>query len=282
MQKNKNLSFNTSPSSENYINLTQNSSIEDYCEIANQLAISILFFENISIDERNASIKKTKSNQYDVFSPISVYEQLKNDHISYEKIEEGFRKFLIAEEKSTLIVATRRTLTETTKNELIRSLTKSRRQFEIISVNSKDKDILKWAAHDRRIDYISIDLQEQPSILDSALCSLMKQNSKCFEIILSPLFLTDNNKKFSSIVRTGKKILKLILSYKVPFIFTICPNSPLQMRSGKQLRYIGELLGVPFNKSKSSVFDYQLSTLINNTVKLHENYVFEGVKEVSE
>ena len=139
---------------------------------------------------------------------------------------------------------------------------------------------MKWAAHDRRIDYITIDLQKGSSQIDGALCSLMKQNNKSFEIMLFPLY-SDNNKDFSDVVRSGKKIMKLIISQNVPFIFTICPQSPLQLRTGKQLRFIGELLGVSFNKSKSSIFDYQLSVLVDNTIKLHENYVFEGVKEVS-
>ncbi|MCG3222613.1 MAG: hypothetical protein H7641_14635 [Candidatus Heimdallarchaeota archaeon] len=281
MQKDKNFSFSTSSSSENFISIDQTSSIETFCEIANLLSVSILFFENITISERNTMIKNIEGRPYNVFSPSFVYKQLKNEHISNEKIKEGFNKFLIAEENNSIIVATRKTLSESTKDELMRALSKNRGQYEIISVNSDNRDLLKWVAHDRRLDYISIDLQGKPSIIDNALCSLVKQNSKCFEIILSPLLFSDTNKDFSSIVRTGKKIMKLLLSYNVPFIFTMCPQTPLQMRSGKQLRYIGELLGVPFNKSKFAVFDYQLSSLVDNTVKLHENYVFEGVKEVS-
>ncbi|NPD87257.1 MAG: hypothetical protein HGN29_00945 [Asgard group archaeon] len=280
MQKDKDFSFNTSSSSENFISLDQTNSIETFCEIANQLSVSVLFFEDITISERNTMILNIESRPYNVFSPSFVYEQLKNEHTSNERIKDGFNKFLIAKENNSIIVATRKTLFESTKDELMRALSKNRRQYEIISVNTNNKDLLKWVAHDRRLDYISIDLRSKPSIIDNALCSLVKQNSKCFEIILSPLLLSDNNKDFSSIIRTGKKIMKLILSYNAPFIFTMCPQTPMQMRSGKLLRYIGELLGVPFNKSKLAVFDYQLSTLVDNTVKLHENYVFKGVKEV--
>ena len=281
MQKDKNFSFRISSSSENFISLDQTNSIEAFCEIGNQLSVLLMCFENITISERNTMIKSIEDRPYNVFSPNFVYEQLKNEQISNEKIKEGFNKFLKTKESKSIIVATRKTLSELTKDELMRALSKNRRQYEIISVSSDNKDLLKWVVHDRRLDYISIDLRGKPSIIDNALCSLVKQNSKCFEIILSPLLLSDTNKDFSSIVRTGKKIMKLILSCNAPFIFTMCPQTPLQMKSGKQLRYIGELLGVPFNKSRSAVFDYQLSSLVNNTVKLHENYVFEGVKEVS-
>ncbi|MCG3225970.1 MAG: hypothetical protein H7645_03565 [Candidatus Heimdallarchaeota archaeon] len=281
MQKDKDFSFSISSSSENFISLDQTSSIENFCEIANQLSVLLLCFENVTISERNTLIKNIEGHPYNVFSPSFVYEQLKNKQISNEKIKEGFNKFLITEESKSIIIATRKTLSESTKDKLMHAITKNRKQYEIISVNSDNKDLLKWVAHDRRLDYISIDLRGKPSIIDNALCSLVKQNGKCFEIILSPLLFSDTNKDFSRIVRTGKKIMKLILSYNAPFIFTMCPQTPLQMRTGKQLRYIGELLGVPFNKSKFAVFDYQLSSLVDNTIKLHENYVFEGVKEVS-
>ncbi|MHA2255353.1 MAG: RNase P subunit p30 family protein, partial [Candidatus Heimdallarchaeaceae archaeon] len=244
MQKDKDFTFRISSSSENFISLDQTSSVETFCEIANQMSVLLLCFENITISERNTMIKKIESHPYNVFSPSFVYEQLKNEQINNEKIREGFRKFLITEESKSIIIATRKTLSESSKDELMRALSKNRRQFEIISVNSDNKDLLKWVAHDRRLDYISIDLRGKPSNIDNALCSLVKQNGKCFEIILSPLLLSDTNKDFSSIVRTGKKIMKLILSHKAPFIFTMCPQTPLQMRSGRQLRYIGELLGV--------------------------------------
>jgi RNase P/RNase MRP subunit p30 len=281
MQKNKNLYSNTSSSSENYISLKQNSSVEAYLEIAHQLLISILIFEDLSISERDAFLDNFENEEYTVISPNYIYNLLKTDYVSNEKLKIGFKDFLEIKEKGSILLATRKTFTKITKDELVRALSKKRREFEIISLQSEDKDLLKWAAHDRRIDYITIDLHMGSSQIDGALCSLMKQNNKCFEILLSSLF-SDNNKNFSNLVRSGKKIMKMIMSNNVPFIFTISPKSPLQLRSGKQLRYIGELLGVSFNKSKSSIFDYQLSALVDNTIKLHENYVFEGIKEVSE
>ena len=143
MQKDKNFSFSTSSSSENFISIDQTSSIETFCEIANLLSVSILFFENITISERNTMIKNIEGRPYNVFSPSFVYEQLKNEHISNEKIKEGFNKFLITEENNSIIVATRKTLSESTKDELMRALSKNRGQYEIISVNSDNRDLLK-------------------------------------------------------------------------------------------------------------------------------------------
>jgi RNase P/RNase MRP subunit p30 len=282
MQKDKVFSFSNSSSCENYVPANQTNSIESFCEIANQLSISVLIFENMTISERDKMIENMKELPYNVFSPSFVYEQFKNEHVSNDRVKDQFRNFLTTQENNTLIIGTRKTLSEPTKDELMRALSRNRRQYEVISVSSNDKDLLKWVAHDRRLDYISIDLLGKPSIVDNALCSLVKQNKKCFEIVLSSLLSSDNDKDFSSAIRIGKKIMRLVLSNNIPFVFTMCPQTPLQMRSGKQLRYITELLGVPFNKSKHAVFDRQLSTLVDNTIKLHENYVFEGVKEVSE
>jgi RNase P/RNase MRP subunit p30 len=282
MQENKDFSFSTSSSSENFISLNQTSSIESFYETAYQLSISILFFENITMNERDTKILDYKSSSFDVLKPNSLIEKFKDEHFSNERLKVGFYQYISTIERKPIVVATRKTLSILSKDDLMRNLVNSRRKHEIISIRSKDKDLLKWAAKDRRIDYVIIDLQDKPDTIDKALCSLIKQNNKCFEIILSPLLVPSDNKSFSSMIRTGKKVMKLILSLNVPFIFTMNPQIPLHMRTGKQMRYIGELIGTPFNKSRNAVFDYQLSTLIDNTIKLHENYVFEGVKEVSE
>jgi RNase P/RNase MRP subunit p30 len=57
------------------------------------------------------------------------------------------------------------------------------------------------------------------------------------------------------------------------------PKSPLHLRNGSQMRFLGELLGVSYNQTKKAVFENQFSVLISNIIKLHDSSIFEGVKE---
>jgi RNase P/RNase MRP subunit p30 len=56
------------------------------------------------------------------------------------------------------------------------------------------------------------------------------------------------------------------------------PETTYQLRNGYQMRYLAELLGTPFNKTKDSVFEKQLTILIENTMKLHTSYLTEGIR----
>ena len=75
-------------------------------------------------------------------------------------------------------------------------------------------------------------------------------------------------------------MLQLFISTNAPFIFTMKPKIPFNLRTGSQMRLLGELLGSSYNRTKISVFDKQLDILIGNTIRLDESYVVEGLKEV--
>ena len=74
--------------------------------------------------------------------------------------------------------------------------------------------------------------------------------------------------------------MKLLKQGNVPFIFSMSPVSPLHLRNGSQMRYLGELLGISYNKSKNSVFENQFSKIVSNVIKIHDSSIFDGVKGV--
>jgi RNase P/RNase MRP subunit p30 len=176
------------------------------------------------------------------------------------------------------ILISRKTLEEDSIENLKRKLSELRNEYEIIAVKTDDIKVLKWAAHDRRVDYISVDLMSSNLPIDKALCSLIKQHNKCFELILSPLLLSEN-KGISVAIRSGKKIFKLINSTNTQFILTMKPESCYKLRNGIQIRYLAQLLDVPFNRSKMSVFDNQLLIALKNVMKLDKSNLVDGIKE---
>ncbi|MHA2357446.1 MAG: RNase P subunit p30 family protein [Candidatus Heimdallarchaeaceae archaeon] len=280
MQKNKFFPEGKFFSCENYITLKDPSELKDYCDFAFKLPISILTIDNMTIKEREEIVEKMEEKNYGVFSPKQIYEIVKDTNFSQKSMVEGIRNFLSSGDKNAIIIASRRTIKSEKLDEMKRKISKNRNNFEILSVVGRNKTVLKGAARDKRVDYVSLDLFNNEILLDDALCSLMKQNNKQFEIVLNPILNPQNNKEFSTILRNGKKNSKLILLHNVPFTLTINPISPFQLRTTSQLRHIGTLIGIPFNKSKNSTFENQISTIVTNTAKLHDNYVFEGIREV--
>jgi RNase P/RNase MRP subunit p30 len=265
---------------ESNISLDNSYSILDYIEIANKLNIPIIVANSINIDERNKLITETSKSKFELISLTQIYESMLNKNYSLEQTIDAIKKYIIDMDSNQHVVLTRRNISSTSIEEIKRSLAKVRFQYELVCIHSDSKNILKWAVTDRRTDVISVDFGEDVTSIDSALCSLIKQNEKLLEISLSSLLTLKDAKGFSQALRNGKKLIKLLKQNQVSFIFSMSPVSPLHLRNGSQMRYLGELLGISYNKSKNSVFENLFSKLVSNTMKIHDSSILEGVKEV--
>jgi len=278
MKKTKFSEVNDFQASENYIVLKNDKDAEYYSEMARKLQISILVLDNITISQRNRIQESINNKNIDLLSPHLILEKLRQDYYDLNQFVNGFKDVLTSNDRKKVMLVSRVTLRDKTIDKLKKSLSSSRNEYEIICLESTDLNLLKWAAHDRRVDYLSLDIRNSDSI-DKALCSLMKQNNKFFEIVLSSLLNSKNEKEFGTALRNGKKIMDKITSNNTPYILTIKPNSPYQLRTSNQLRYLGELIGFPFRKTKDCIFHNQLTTIVKNTTKLNDSHLFEGIRE---
>ncbi len=265
---------------ESNVSLNDSYSIMDYIEIAHRINIPIVVVNGITITERNKLIEENTKSDFELFSLTSIYESIIDTSYNLEQTIIKFKKYLLNMDSNQHIIVTRKNVSSRSIEEIKKNLAGIRFQHELVCVCSNKKNILKWAATDRRIDFISVDLLENASSIDSALCSLIKQNDKLLEISLSALLTSKDDKELSLILRNGRKLIKLLKQSHVPFTFSMNPLSPLHLRNGSQMRYLGELFGISYNKSKYSVFENQFSKLVSNIIKLHDTSVFEGVKEV--
>jgi len=267
-------------SCENYLSADNLRNLKLFTKIVKSLRINLFAVDDYNLDSVSKLISSEEAKEYSVTSLVEMCNKTvgkKFDLIDYKQI---IRDAIISVKFDTSILISRKTLEEDSIENLKRKLSELRDKYEIIAVKSDDIKVLKWAAHDRRVDYISVDLISNHLPIDTALCSLMKQHNKCFELILSPLLLSDN-KGVSVAIRLGKKIFKLISSTNIQFILTMKPETCYQLRNGIQIRYLAQLLDIPFNKSKMSVFDTQLLIALKNTMKLNKSNLVAGIKEVS-
>lgn len=264
-------------SCENYIPFTSEDSLIEYVKMAIKLNFSLLTVDNFSIQDRDFFIKNTDyGKKHTILSPSTIFD-IKDVVSIDDKLLLDFKHDILKRENCILLIS-RKTLFSNSLEILKEQLGKSRKNYEYICVKSEDKNVLKWAAHDRRVDFLSFSIAEN-LVLDPALCSVIKQNNKFIEIVLKPLLVHDNEKNLTAVLRNGKKLLTYILSTKTPFILTINPDSIFHLRTGIQQRYLGEFLGIPFNKSNKTTFDNQLLVLLRNLAKLQNNFIFNGVME---
>ncbi|MHA1198348.1 MAG: RNase P subunit p30 family protein [Candidatus Heimdallarchaeaceae archaeon] len=265
---------------ENYVSFNNKGKKTDFLEIAFRLKIVMLVIDDLTIKEQNSLLESADTEEFSLTTSKLLYETLKSEISTSGKLKIAYKNLLYSNDGLKCLLVTRKTICENSVDVIKKQLGSFRNQYEIISLNSKDRNTLKWAAQDRRIDYISVELLGNSEFIDQSLCSVMKQNNKVFEIVLSSLINTRSDRELSEILRKGKKLMKLIRSTNTPFIFTMKPGSPLELRTGSQMRLLGSLLDSSYNKTKICVFDKQLEILIANTIKLHESHIFEGIKEV--
>ena len=264
---------------ESNVSLIGGSTILDFIEIANITKIPIMAVDSLTIDERNKLIDDASISKFSLVSPAHMYNLYCNTSYNLEQAITVLRNHLSDMDSNQHIIVTRKNVSGKNIDEIKRNLPKIRFQYELIGILSETKNILKWAAHDRRIDFIAVNLSANISSIDAALCSLIKQNNKFVELSLAFLLTSGDDKEFSQSLRNGKKLMKLLIQNRIPFIFSMNPKSPLHLRNGSQMRFLGELLGVSYNQTKKAVFENQFSALISNIIKLHGSSIFDGVKE---
>ncbi len=265
-------------SCENYVSADNLRNLKLFSEIVKSLRINLLSVDDFNLDNVNELITSEEAQEYSVTSLVEICNKTVEEKFDLLNLKQTISDTIISAKFDTHIIISRKTLEEDSIENLKRKLSELRDNYEIIAVKSDDVKVLKWAAHDRRVDYISVNLMSSNLPIDEALCSLMKQHNKCFELILSPLLLSDY-KGVSIAIRSGKKIFKIIGSTNTQFILTMKPESCYQLRNGIQIRYLAQLLDIPFNRSKMSVFDNQLLIALKNAMKLNKSNIVDGIKE---
>ena len=267
-------------SCENYLPYKDIDSLKKFLEIASRLKIHLLVVDGLAIKDRDLLLNSSDLEKFSLINLKLIYETVRAKAITFDEVRDSLKSIIYSEDYSSNIIVTRKTIHENSIDKIKKQLGSIRNQYEIIALHSNDRNTLKWAAQDRRIDYITIELHENSEFIDQTLCSVVKQNNKNFEIVLSSIINTQTERELSDMLRKGKKLMRTINSTNAPFIYTMKPKSYFDLRTGSQMRHLGSLLDSPYNETKTCVFDKQIETLTTNIMKLHESHVFEGIREV--
>lgn len=129
-------------------------------------------------------------------------------------------------------------------------LAKNRQQALIIAVEPKELSVCKWAAHDQRVDLITID----PTYLniDKGLANLLKEYQKPVELIYTPLLRVSGPRR-SKLFRNYYKILTWVLRKRIPLVISSGGTSIFDLRGKREIIAILSQLGLPQSTAQTAV-----------------------------
>ncbi len=182
--------------------------------------------------------------------------------------------------KSNIELATRLNFSPRTSNELLHSLRRFRRKFEIISVMCNTKYVARQAAKDRRVDLLqfsSTNLKKR--FFDEAEAELASQVFSSLEIEIAPLLQLESASRIRLLSRLQKEAL-LAEKFNVPIVISSGATNEYQMRGPREYAAFVSLFDLQLSSALKAVSENPYALVERNRQKLSSEYVAPGIRVV--
>lgn len=161
--------------------------------------------------------------------------------------------------------------------DLLDTLSKIRRKFEIIAVYCNTREVALQAAKDQRVDLLFFS-QNDPrkhyfGVSESKLAS---EKNAALEINLAPLIYLDSYSRIRILSVLRREIL-IATKFGVPIILSSGASSPQMLRGPRDYISLAYLIGLDTCTAKRSLSDNPKNIVERNRRKLSQNYVCPGV-----
>jgi ribonuclease P/MRP protein subunit RPP1 len=152
------------------------------------------------------------------------------------------------------------------RKQLLKQLSTSRRSFEILAVNCKDVKTVMVAAHDRRVDLISLEsiksIRTKQSIIKSCRTNI--------ELELMRILMPSGRSNLEQINYFSREI-ELANRYKVNIIVSSGAKGVLSLRAPRDIAALANTLGLLKERSLDSVSILPIQIIKDNRNKLSKN-----------
>jgi RNase P/RNase MRP subunit p30 len=176
--------------------------------------------------------------------------------------------------------ATRLNLSPRNSNELLRSLRRFRRKFELIAVTCHTKDVARQAARDRRVDLLHFSVTNlRKRYFDEAEAELASQAFASLEIEMSSLLQLTGTHRIRLLSRLRREVAAAE-RLKVPIILSSCATDESLMRGPYDWVALASLFDLPLSSALKALSDYPYAMVERNREKLSPNYVAPGIRVV--
>ena len=181
-------------------------------------------------------------------------------------------------EEAKVDFASRVDLRPQTSKELINSLRKLRRRFEIISIICESKRVSRQAAKDRRVDLLNFPSTSfRRRFFDKAEAELASKSLASFEIDMQPLLILEGSiriRLLSSLIRE----VAIAQAFHIPIVVSSGATSELLMRKPRELAALASLFDLDKNSAVEAVSRNPLAIIKRNREKLGSNFVAPGIR----
>ena len=177
---------------------------------------------------------------------------------------------------------TRLDLAPRSSNELLGSLRRFRRRFEVVSVLCSSKPLARQAAKDRRVDLLSFSAVElKKRFFDWAEAELASKSSAAFEIDMAQVLSLESSIRVSFFSRLRREV-SIAKSYGVPVVISSGATEALLLRKPQDYASLATLFDIDTFLALESLSKNPADLVERNREKQGIDYVAPGVRVVGE
>lgn len=167
-----------------------------------------------------------------------------------------------------------------TSRELIHSLRRFRRRFEIIAVICESKPVARQAAKDRRVDLLSFrSLDFRRRFFDRAEAELASNALASLEIDTKPLLTLDGPPRIR-LLSSLRKEAAIAQDFHVPIVISSGASSEFLMRTPRELAALASLFDLAEASALEAVSKNPVAIVKRNRGKLDPRFVAPGIRVV--
>jgi ribonuclease P/MRP protein subunit RPP1 len=165
-------------------------------------------------------------------------------------------------------------------NELLQSLRRYRRKFEIVAVRCDTKEVARQAAKDRRVDLLQFSVTSlRKRFFDEAEAELASQALASLEIELAPMLQLTSFSRVR-LLSCLRKEVATAERFKVPVTVSSGATDKLLMRGPHDYAALTTLFDMPMPSALKALSDNPWSIVERNRKKLSPDYVAPGIQVV--
>ncbi|MCW4009931.1 MAG: hypothetical protein NWF05_04855 [Candidatus Bathyarchaeota archaeon] len=177
-------------------------------------------------------------------------------------------------------LASRVDLQPRSQNDLLSSLRRLRRKFEVVCVLCENKEVSRQAAKDRRVDLLNFPLLDyRHRFFDRAEAELATGGVAGLEVDVKPLLVLEGpaRVRFLSCLR---REVALALEFHVPVVISSGVSQMLLLRRPREMALLALLFGAPTGSLLDAVSTNPVGLVERNRKKLESGFVAPGIRLV--
>jgi len=182
----------------------------------------------------------------------------------------------VSEEFSVDFV-TRLDLAPKSVNELLGSLRRFRRRFEVVSVLCGSKSLARQAAKDRRVDLLSFPTESRKRFFDWAEAELASKSSATLEIEMSQIMCLEGFLRVNFLSCLRREVARA-KSFGVPVVISSGATEVLLLRKPQDWASLTFLFDMNASLALEALSRNPFAIVERNRVKQSPSYVVPGVR----